>query len=113
MVRIWDTRSPQPACEFNAGMKVFSTSVSANLLVCAAANHQVMVCNLQETLNTGQINPVMAIPSPLKYQTRHVEAFPHGDGYAITSIEGRCGVKNIDFNNLQDKHKDDFNFRAH
>ena len=72
-----------------------------------------MIANLQETLNSGKINPALAVASPLKYQTRHVEAFPWGDGYAVTSIEGRCGIKNIDFNNPQEKHKDDFNFWAH
>eukprot|EP00343_Euplotes_focardii_P010036 CAMPEP_0205828862 /NCGR_PEP_ID=MMETSP0206-20130828/36359_1 /ASSEMBLY_ACC=CAM_ASM_000279 /TAXON_ID=36767 /ORGANISM="Euplotes focardii, Strain TN1" /LENGTH=157 /DNA_ID=CAMNT_0053131081 /DNA_START=617 /DNA_END=1090 /DNA_ORIENTATION=- len=55
----------------------------------------------------------MILPSPLKFQTRSVEAFPNGLGYAVTSIEGRCGIKNIDFNNLKDKYNEDFNFKCH
>ena len=47
------------------------------------------------------------------YQTRSVEAFPNGCGFAVTSIEGRCGVKYIDFKHLKDKYNEDFSFRCH
>lgn len=79
-------------------------SVSQSLLVAALSTHQIVAFNLADTLRTGQLNPCLTVQSPLKYQTRHIEAFPKGNGYAITSIEGRCGVKSIDFNNILEKY---------
>jgi len=83
-------------------------------MVGALSTHQLFVANLEDTLKTGKINPCLTYESPLKYQTRHVEAFPKGNGYCVTSIEGRCGVKNVDWNNLRQKYDEiDFNFKCH
>jgi hypothetical protein len=83
-------------------------------MVGAMSTHQIFLVNLEDTLKTGKIEPCMVYTSPLKYQTRHVEAFPNGNGYCVTSIEGRCGVKNVDFRNLQEKYDSiDFNFKCH
>lgn len=60
-----------------------------------------------------QNKPDLLVPSPLKFQTRSVEAFPTGEGYAVTSIEGRCGIKNINFRDLKEKYNEDFNFKCH
>lgn len=84
------------------------------MMVGALASHKIFLVNLADTMRTGKLEPCQTVSSPLKYQTRHVEAFPNGNGYVVTSIEGRCGVKNIDFNNLTDqKHAKDFNFKCH
>jgi mRNA export factor len=113
MVKFWDTRSPQPMLQQDLTQKIFSMSISQSLLVAALSTHQIYAVNLQDTMRTGQINPCLVVQSPLKYQTRHIEAFPKGNGYAITSIEGRCGVKQIDFNNIMEKYATDFNFKCH
>lgn len=94
-------------------MKIWSFSYADPLLVGAFNDNQVFIFNLDKIVRGNNTQPDLVWPSPLKYQTRSVEAFPNGAGYSITSIEGRCGIKNIDWNNLKDKYSEDFNFKCH
>jgi len=66
-IKFWDCRSNQPICSNNIGQKIFSMSVSANLLVAALSTHQIITVNLEDVLKTGQINPCLTVSSPLKY----------------------------------------------
>ena len=51
--------------------------------------------------------------SPLKFGTTAIACFPDGKGFAVGSIEGRCGIKNYDMTR-QDLGKDsDFAFKCH
>ena len=51
--------------------------------------------------------------SPLKYPTTAIACFADGKGYAIGSIEGRCGIKNIDLQRNLINQTDDFCFKSH
>lgn len=51
--------------------------------------------------------------SPLKYPTTAICCFPDAKGYAITSIEGRCGVKYVDLSANKIESGSDFCFKCH
>ena len=51
--------------------------------------------------------------SPLKNTTTCIQCFADGKGYAIGSIEGRCGIKYIDLANNKLNLNDDFCFKSH
>jgi mRNA export factor len=60
------------------------------LLVVATADRWIQIINLD--------NPTASykeIQSSLKWQTRVVSCFPDGTGYAVGSIEGRCGFQYV------------------
>jgi len=49
----------------------------------------------------------------LRYTTSAISVFGDGAGYAIGSIEGRCGIVNIDLNNITAIDQRDFCFKCH
>ena len=52
--------------------------------------------------------------SPLKYPTSAICCFADGKGFAVGSIEGRCGIVNVSFSCGGDKITDtDFCFKCH
>eukprot|EP00349_Pseudokeronopsis_sp_Brazil_P004957 CAMPEP_0202961206 /NCGR_PEP_ID=MMETSP1396-20130829/5266_1 /ASSEMBLY_ACC=CAM_ASM_000872 /TAXON_ID= /ORGANISM="Pseudokeronopsis sp., Strain Brazil" /LENGTH=162 /DNA_ID=CAMNT_0049680863 /DNA_START=665 /DNA_END=1153 /DNA_ORIENTATION=+ len=51
--------------------------------------------------------------SPLKFATTAIQCFPDAKGFAIGSIEGRCGIKYIDLQNDKINTADDFCFKCH
>ena len=51
--------------------------------------------------------------SPLKYATSSISAFADGKGYAVGSIEGRCGIVNIDLRVPETQDQRDFCFKCH
>lgn len=113
-LKFWDCKSSNPVFDINLEpMKIWSFSYVDPLLVGAFSDNSIFVFNMDNILRAGSTRPDMVAPSPLKFQTRSVEAFPDATGYSVTSIEGRCGIKNIDFNNLKDKYDKDFNFKCH
>ena len=62
---------------------------------------------------SNDFNPLGVMPSPLKYPTTCITCFADGKGFAIGSIEGRCGVKYIDLAKNQVGLPDDFCFKSH
>lgn len=54
-------------------------------------------------------SPRSSTESPLKWQTRCVTCFNDEKGYFIGSIEGRCGVQNVDSINIGKN----FTFKCH
>lgn len=70
------------------------------LLVTAHSELFVHYWNL-ENIFKGQFNPQGVTTSPLKYPTTGLACLADAKGYAIVSIEGRCGIKYIDL--LNDK----------
>jgi len=51
--------------------------------------------------------------SPLKYPTTCITCFGDGKGFAIGSIEGRCGIKYIDLQKNLTGLPEDFCFKSH
>ena len=62
---------------------------------------------------SGNFNPLGVTTSPLKNTTTCIQCFADGKGYAIGSIEGRCGIKYIDLANNKLNLNDDFCFKSH
>lgn len=92
-IKYWDTRQQSPICSINMPDKVYAMDASQKLLVVGTADKSVVIINLN---NPDKIFKTQQ--SPLKYQTRSISCYPNGDGFAIGSIEGRCGIQYIDDN---------------
>lgn len=71
--------------------KAYSMDISQNLLVLAMSDRHIW---LFDTRNLAA--PLQKRESSLKYATRCVRAFPSGEGYVCTSIEGRVAVDFVD-----------------
>lgn len=113
-LKFWDMKSPGAIFDISfEPFKIWSFSYVYPLMVGALSDNSIFVMNMESITSRGSSKPELVSPSPLKFQTRHVEVFPTALGYAVTSIEGRCGVKNINFNDLKDKYNEDFNFKCH
>jgi len=65
------------------------------LLVTAHSELYLHYWNLNNIQN-NDFSPMGVLSSPLKYPTTAISCFPDGKGFAIGSIEGRCGIKYID-----------------
>ncbi|QPG73750.1 RNA export factor gle2 [Brettanomyces nanus] len=90
-VKYWDMRQPTPMCTLTMPERVYAMDASQKLLVVATAGLHVEIINLN---NPNQI--FRSTLSPLKFQTRSIACYPKGDGYAVGSIEGRCGIQYVD-----------------
>ena len=53
------------------------------------------------------------VESPLKYATSSISCFGKGTGYAVGSIEGRCGIVNVNLNSVDTVDNNDFCFKCH
>jgi mRNA export factor len=65
------------------------------LLVTAHSEMIIHYWNLNNIFNNN-FAPLGITLSPLKNTTTCIQCFADGKGYAIGSIEGRCGIKYID-----------------
>jgi len=48
-----------------------------------------------ENIFKQNFNPLGVMTSPLKFATTAIGCFGDAKGFCIASIEGRCGVKNV------------------
>eukprot|EP01156_Anaeramoeba_ignava_P001073 Anaeramoba_ignava/a1208_25.p1 GENE.a1208_25~~a1208_25.p1 ORF type:complete len:191 (+),score=56.31 a1208_25:350-922(+) len=74
-----------------------------------------VVGHAKRTINIYDIRnfqkPIQERESPLKHQTRYIACMPNGEGYAISSIEGRIGIEYFDPSpDIQEKQ---FAFKCH
>ncbi|CAG0915287.1 unnamed protein product [Notodromas monacha] len=90
-VKVWDPRQRTPPISVPQTEKVYALSVSKHNLVVAAANRKVMIWDLRNTQY-----PQQKRESNLKYQTRSVKCSPDGQGFVLSSIEGRVSVEYLD-----------------
>lgn len=81
-------------------------------MVTSHSEKWIHIWNLQSVLN-NQFAPLHVVESPLKYATSAICAFGDGKGYAVASIEGRCGIVNVDFNKPEYVDGKDFCFKCH
>eukprot|EP00347_Sterkiella_histriomuscorum_P013043 403366232 len=82
------------------------------LLVTAHSELHVHYWNLNNIIR-GDFNPAGLLISPLKQGTTSICCFPDAKGFAIGSIEGRCGIKYLDINTNNIVNSDDFCFKCH
>lgn len=80
--------------------------VCQNVLVVAMADRHVWIF---DTRRMGQ--PLQRRESSLKYMTRCVRAFPSGEGYVCTSVEGRVAVDFVDASDEAQEQK--YAFKCH
>mmetsp|Transcript_35846 Transcript_35846/g.34893 ORF Transcript_35846/g.34893 Transcript_35846/m.34893 type:complete len:98 (+) Transcript_35846:575-868(+) len=82
------------------------------LLVTAHSELYLHYWNLESIFNNN-FAPQGVTTSPLKHATTSLACFADGKGYAIGSIEGRCGIKYVDLPNDKTNLQPDFCFKCH
>ena len=82
--------------EAYVAMPVHYMSCEWPLLVTAHQDRFIHIWCLNENFHTQNYNPKEVVESPLKFATTSIAVFGDGKGYAVGSIEGRCGIKNYD-----------------
>jgi len=91
-IKLWDTRSPSPCIgTYEQPGRVFTMALSNNRLIVGASERHVWIWDLRSLSE-----PQQRRESSLKYQTRCINAFIEGDGYALASTEGRVAVEYFD-----------------
>ncbi|KAI1369114.1 WD40-repeat-containing domain protein [Xylaria arbuscula] len=106
-IRFWDARSRpgNAVATLQCNERVYSLDARVGLLVVATADLKIHLVDLKKPTAF-----LKTVPSPLRYQTRAVTAFPDGKGWATASIEGRCGMNAVDG---VDEKTTNFTFRCH
>lgn len=106
-IRLWDARSatPEQTVLWQPG-RVFALAVSGNRAVVGNSDRSVHIYDLRQTRTPEQTRE-----SSLKNQTRAIRCFPDGQGYVLTSIEGRVAVEYFDPNPAAQKRK--YAFKCH
>ena len=99
--------------ESYVAMPVHYMSCQYPLLVTAHQDRFIHVWNLQENFTQQNWLPKEVTESPLKFATTSIAVFGDGKGYAVGSIEGRCGIKNYDPQKPDLGKADDFCFKCH
>ena len=87
-------------------------SLEFPLLVTAHSELHIHYWNLEKVFQ-NDFNPQGITMSPLKHPTTAICCFVDGKGYAIGSIEGRCGIKNIELLTDTLNQEKDFCFKSH
>jgi mRNA export factor len=95
-ITIWDGKQPNPIMTSTVDLKPHYMSVNFPMMAVATANRKIVVYDLNK-LRQNMFQPVATTESLLKYNTKSLAAF--GNGWILGSIEGRCEVRTIDFNN--------------
>ena len=98
----WDPRRRARVVSLSVPGKVFAMAYSANSpkLVVGTADRHVMIFDARK-LDGGDA-PLQRGVSSLKHQTRCIRCFPSGEGYALSSIEGRVALEYFDSEDLGD-----------
>jgi len=81
--------------------------------VTAHQDRFIHVWNLADNFQTQNWAPKEVTESPLKFATTSIAVFGDGKGYAVGSIEGRCGIKNYDLAKADMGKQEDFCFKCH
>lgn len=103
----WDHRiSSARVASVSLPGKVYSMDVSQNTLVVSMADRHIWIFDTRRLPE-----PIQKRESSLKYQTRCVRAFPSGEGYVCTSVEGRVAVDFVDHSEEAQSRK--YAFKCH
>jgi cell cycle arrest protein BUB3 len=106
-IKLWDHRSHNHCIgTFGQPGRVFTVAQSLNRLIVGTSGRNVWIWDLRKMQE-----PEQRRESSLKYQTRTIRPFIEGDGYALTSTEGRVAMEYFDPNpNVQSKK---YAFKCH
>ncbi|XP_065829839.1 mitotic checkpoint protein BUB3-like [Oscarella lobularis] len=87
-VKLWDTRSKTCVTTMNQLEKVYTMAVNGDKLIVGTKGRRVMIWDLRDPSKVEARRE-----STLKYETRCIRCFPNGQGYVLSSIEGRVAVE--------------------
>ncbi|BGP12634.1 RNA export factor gle2 [Rhodosporidiobolus nylandii] len=90
-LRYWDLRQPSPIAQIQLPDRCYAMDCNFPLLVVGTAERHIQIYNL----NNPTV-PFKSITSPLKMQTRAIGCFPDGQGFALSSVEGRVAIQYVD-----------------
>lgn len=90
-VKYWDLRQPTPVGSIQCQERIYSMDVKDNLVVIGTADRRISIIKLDNPMVIHQ-----TLQSPLRHQTRVVSCLIEGTGFAVGSIEGRCGFQYLD-----------------
>jgi mRNA export factor len=105
-LKFWDIRQPTgtPGATAPLPEKLYDADITGELITAACGDRKIVIYDLR---NLKQ--PMKAIDSSLKLQTRCIANYPDKSAYCIGSIEGRVGVQFVS-DQLQSKN---FTFKCH
>jgi len=106
-IKIWDLRSVRCVGCYPQPERVYSMTISGDRLMVATAGRKILIWNIRN-LGAG---PEQKRDSSLKYQTRCIRSFPNGQGFVLSSIEGRVAVEYVDPSPESQKRK--YAFKCH
>jgi cell cycle arrest protein BUB3 len=93
-VKVWDHRQRNALVHSTTqeGCKVYSMSLAGQKLVVATSNRQIFIYDMRQP---GSAPPEVR-ESALMHQTRCVRGFPDGQGFVVSSVEGRVAIEYLD-----------------
>lgn len=106
MVKLWDSRCPGEVGTIAQPDKIYTMALVNSTLVVGTAGRRVLIWDLRQRTYVQQRRE-----SSLKYQTRCIRCFPNGQGYVLSSIEGRVAVEFFDTSPEVQKKK--YAFKCH
>ncbi|KAG8872530.1 methionyl-tRNA synthetase [Tulasnella sp. 331] len=98
-VRLWDPRTPTSnPIAYPQPERVYSMDVGGNMLVVCLAGRLVNIYDVRKMANGGDtpVEPVQTRESSLRYMTKAVACMSNGQGFAMSSVEGRIAVEYYD-----------------
>ncbi|KAE9548858.1 hypothetical protein FO519_007936 [Halicephalobus sp. NKZ332] len=106
LVKLWDVRTSMPVHATEIDEKVYALATTDYKAVIGTSDRRIVVYDLR-----NMKGPIQNRESPLKYQTRSIRCFPNGQGFVMSSIEGRVAVEYFDLN--PDVQKNKYAFKCH
>ena len=114
-VKFWTWASPQQLSQIGEsylGKPIHYMSGEFPLLVTAHSEMIIHYWDLRKIF-TKLFDPQGVLISPLKFATTSICCFGDARGFAIGSIEGRCGIKRVNLDTNATNWSDDFCFKSH
>jgi mRNA export factor len=96
-VKFWTWGGPQQLNQIGESYiakPVHYMSGEFPLLVTAHSELAIHYWDLRQIFSNN-FNPAGLLSSPLKMATTSIACFGDGKGFAVGSVEGRCGIKNV------------------
>jgi mRNA export factor len=105
-LKFWDLRAANgtPAATVPLPEKLYDADVTGELISVVCAERKIALFDVRKLPN-----PMKALESPLKLQSRCISNFIDKTGYCVGSIEGRVAIQYLP-DNLQSKN---FTFKCH
>jgi len=90
-IKIWDTRTFKATGTYEQPGKVYALDTTGNRMIVGTSGRHVWTWDIRQMKE-----PEQKKENILKYQIRCIRAFVEGDGYALSSTEGRVSMNYFD-----------------